>query len=152
MLLAPSYTLIFGAVLALWLTVLTFWLFKINAHYKSLVKKSDKKTLVEILKDLLAQSENTEKRIIEAETKLASVIKDAEKYIQKVGLVRFNPYRETGGNQSFALCLLDKEGQGVVILSLHGREGTRIYIKSVVKGKSSQSLSKEEKQAVDNAK
>ncbi len=152
MLLAPSYVLILGAVAALWLVVLTFWLYKINAHYKSLVSRSDKKTLVEILKDLLSQSKNTEKRLIEAEARLELAVKSAEKHIQKVGLVRFNPYQETGGNQSFALALLDKESSGVTILSLHGREGTRIYVKPVLKGKSPADLSKEEKQAIENAK
>ena len=49
---------------------------------------------------------------------------------QRVGLVRYNPFEETGGNQSFALALLDAEGNGWVLSSLHARQGTRVYAKS----------------------
>jgi hypothetical protein len=64
------------------------------------------------------------------------------------GLVRFNPFGDTGGNQSFALALLDSEGDGVVILSLHSREGTRIYVKPVKKGKAELKVSDEEERAI----
>ena len=49
---------------------------------------------------------------------------------QRVGLVRYNPFEETGGNQSFALALLDAEGDGWVLSSLHARSGTRVYAKA----------------------
>ena len=46
---------------------------------------------------------------------------------QRIGLVRFNPFEDTGGNQSFALALLDQAGDGFVVSSLHARAGTRVY-------------------------
>ena len=55
----------------------------------------------------------------------------AQKSIHKVGVVRFNPFKDIGGDQSFALALLDGKNSGVVISSLHTREGTRIYSKPV---------------------
>lgn len=71
----------------------------------------------------------------------------------KIGLVRFNPFSETGGNQSFCLALLDGEDSGLVISSLHTRQTTRIYAKPVKKGKGDgYELSAEEKQAIKNAK
>ena len=73
--------------------------------------------------------------------------------IQKVGLVRFNPFSETGGNQSFSLALLDGEDSGFVITSLHSREITRTYAKEVSKSKQEgYELSVEEKRAVKSAK
>jgi len=67
------------------------------------------------------------------------------------GLVRFSPFEDTGGNQSFALALLDESDDGLVISSLHSRTGTRIYIKAVSNGKADASTSPEEAQAIDQA-
>ena len=67
---------------------------------------------------------------------------------QRIGLVRFNPFEDTGGNQSFALALLDQAGDGFVISSLHSRAGTRVYGKAVTKGTSESNLSAEESEAL----
>lgn len=71
--------------------------------------------------------------------------------VQRIGLVRYNPFQDTGGDQSFALALLDKRGDGVVISSLHGRTNTRFYAKLVKEGASQLSLSDEERQALAQA-
>ncbi len=67
---------------------------------------------------------------------------------QKVGLVRFNPFEDTGGNQSFALALLDDHGDGFIVSSLHARAGTRIYAKAIAQGKCDTALSGEEAEAL----
>ena len=59
---------------------------------------------------------------------------------QRVGLVRYNPFEETGGNQSFALALLDAAGDGWVLSSLHARSGTRVYAKAITGGASEAAL------------
>jgi hypothetical protein len=71
--------------------------------------------------------------------------------LQKVGIVRFNPFQDSGGDQSFAIALLDQGGTGVVLSSLHGRAETRIFAKQVVNGRSTHSLSDEEQQAIKAA-
>jgi hypothetical protein len=71
--------------------------------------------------------------------------------IQHVGVVRFNPFADTGGDQSFAVALIDRRGDGVVISSLHGRTATRFYAKPVKGGTSALSLSDEEVQALKQA-
>ena len=71
--------------------------------------------------------------------------------IQKVGVIRFNPFADTGGDQSFAVALLDAEGNGVVLSSLHGRADTRIFAKSVQAGRSKHALSDEEQDAIRKA-
>jgi Protein of unknown function (DUF4446) len=68
--------------------------------------------------------------------------------IQRVGLVRFNPFEDTGGNQSFALALTDAAGTGFVLSSLHSRTGTRVYSKAVTDGRSDGALSQEEIEAL----
>jgi hypothetical protein len=71
--------------------------------------------------------------------------------IQRVGLVRFNPFEDTGGNQSFALALLDADGNGWVLSSLHARTGTRVYAKAIRGGRSDGALSDEESAAIKQA-
>jgi hypothetical protein len=71
--------------------------------------------------------------------------------IQRMGLVRYNPFEDTGGNQSFAVALLDANGDGVVMSSLHARQNTRIYAKAVVGGRSEAALSDEESEALRQA-
>ncbi|MHB8890999.1 MAG: DUF4446 family protein [Candidatus Limnocylindrales bacterium] len=71
--------------------------------------------------------------------------------VQRVGIVRFNPFEDTGGNQSFALALLDADGDGVVVSSLHARSLTRVYGKAVAGGKAEAALSAEETEALKQA-
>ncbi len=67
----------------------------------------------------------------------------------KINLVRYNPFEELGGDQSFILCLLDNTNSGVIITSLHNRESTRIYAKSIKNGNGeNMALSKEETKAL----
>jgi len=73
------------------------------------------------------------------------------KTIQKTGIVRFNPFSDIGGNQSFAIALLDEKNNGFVISSLFVKEGNRVYAKAVKDGKSEHSLSNEEIEAIDRA-
>jgi hypothetical protein len=70
---------------------------------------------------------------------------------QKIGLVRFNPFEDTGGNQSFALALLDAAGDGFVVSSLHARTGTRVYAKALTGGRADGALSNEEAEALRRA-
>jgi hypothetical protein len=72
--------------------------------------------------------------------------------LSKIGFVRYNPFDDSGGNISFAVALLNSHGDGVVISSLHGREGTRVYSKQVQALKSESKLTEEEVTAIENAK
>lgn len=76
----------------------------------------------------------------------------AAKSLHKVGLIRFNPFKEIGGDQSFAIALLDGKNSGLVISSLHTREGTRVYSKPVVGGEPQKyPFTEEERQAIKMA-
>ncbi len=72
--------------------------------------------------------------------------------VQRIGLVRYNPFEDTGSNQSFALALLDDNGDGIVLSSLHSRHTTRIYAKPLVRGRSEAPLSTEETEALRRAR
>ncbi len=70
---------------------------------------------------------------------------------QKVSIVRFNPFGDTGGDQSFSLAVLDAHDSGYVLTSIHGRTGTRVYVKPIDFAKSKYSLSAEEQQVLGQA-
>jgi hypothetical protein len=71
--------------------------------------------------------------------------------VQRVGVVRYNPFEDTGSNQSFALALLDGHANGLVLSSLHSRQQTRIFVKPIVGGRSETALSGEETEALRKA-
>lgn len=152
MVLAPygAYVLFLG--LAVWLAILTVFLYKLHRHYSRLTGKTAGRNLKEILEELIHEEQLVRRDIEKVKDRLSRVDKESEVNIQKIGLIRFNPYGNTGGNQSFALALLNKQETGVILLSLHNREGTRIYIKDIKKGIASGQLSKEEKSALLEAK
>lgn len=70
---------------------------------------------------------------------------------QKISVVRYNPFGDTGGDQSFCLAVLDAHDSGYVLSSIHGRQGTRVYVKPIDFGKSKYQLSAEEQQALTQA-
>lgn len=69
-------------------------------------------------------------------------------------MVRFNPFEGGGGDQSFSLAILDKHDNGFVVTNLYNNlsEQNRIYAKPIQKGKSSYSLSDEERKAIAEAR
>ncbi|HSM34036.1 MAG TPA: DUF4446 family protein [Anaerolineae bacterium] len=71
--------------------------------------------------------------------------------ISRIGLVRFDAFSDTGGAQSFALALVDDDGDGIVLTSLHSRPSTRVYIKTIRRGVADAPLSGEEEQALREA-
>ena len=84
-------------------------------------------------------------------SKLQQLQDQANLASQKISVVRFNPFGDTGGDQSFSLAVLDAQDSGYVVTSIHGRQGTRVYIKPVDFGKSKYKLSVEEQRALKQA-
>ena len=104
------------------------------------------------LKEILANFKDLEKNLDKLSEELENLKKENKFSIQQVGIVRFNPFSEVGGDQSFSIALLDGKGDGVVITSLYTREGNRVYGKPIKNGKSEYLLSKEEQEAINKAK
>lgn len=67
------------------------------------------------------------------------------------GLVRFDAFRDMGGNQSWSVALLDQNDDGTVITCLHARDHARVYMKEISAGRSEQRLSPEEERAIEMA-
>ena len=105
----------------------------------------------DVLQAHVARVEEVRGRLGEIDAAQAELQHRSQTSIQHVGLVRFNPFEDTGSDQSFALALLDDRRDGVVISSLHGRTNTRLFAKPVEGGASSHALSDEEAQAIREA-
>ena len=92
--------------------------------------------------------ENTNNEIIEYCRKLDDKM---NKCIQKVGIIRYNAFKDTGSDLSFALALLDKKNNGVVLNGIFSRETSNIYAKPVINGESKYRMTEEEKEAIKKA-
>ena len=139
-------------ILIVWVIALTILLVQTNIHYRRLTKNASKKDLKTILDELLARTDLNQKQWQTLTEKLKKMDSQSLSFIQKVGFVRFNPFNQTGGDQSFCLALLDANNNGFVLSSLHSRDHTRFYAKVIKKGISEgHELSKEERQAVNHA-
>ena len=140
-----------GAII--WLVTLTVFFWQISSHYNNLTKGISTKTLKSILEHLLTRVEAAEKKLVFLTEKCDTLEKDGLLHIQKIGLLRFNPFKDTGGDQSFIVALIDAHETGIVISGLYSRTGTRWYAKRVANGKGiDHVLSDEEKKAIKEAK
>ena len=110
-------------------------------------KKSSSLNVRELAKQVKELSEQLE----ETRQELSVFQKTMEKAVQKVAIIRFNPFGELGGDQSFSIALLDYDNDGVVVTSHYGRDENRVYGKRIKNGKSEYTLSKEEEDAVTQA-
>ena len=111
-------------------------------------KKKEPENIKEVLSDLKKIEKNIEKLSLALEL----LQKESKFHLQKVGIVRYNPFSDVGGNQSFSIALLDSDDNGFIITSLYSKEGNRVYGKAIKKGGSIYHLSKEEKEAIDRAR
>ena len=117
-------------------------------RFAGLTRGESGKNLEEILEVHLDKVYAVARQVDELGARAAVVEAAQRRSFQRIGLVRFNPFEDTGGNQSFVLALLDQAGDGFVISSLHARGGTRVYGKAVAKGTSESNLSAEESEAL----
>jgi hypothetical protein len=140
-------------VVIVWLGVLTYLYFRLLSQQLTLFDGTNRKNVQEVLEKALHEL-NVAKKDIDLLLKRCDTIeKDGLSHIQKVGLVRFNPFKDTGGDQSFILSLIDANNSGIVVSGLYSRSGTRWYAKKVVKGRGIEhTLTDEEKEALKLAK
>lgn len=121
---------------------------RLGRRLASLTQGSDAQSLEAVLGSHLERVRQVVADVGRLEARTAIIERDLQGTFARVGLVRFNPFEETGGNQSFALALLDGHGDGFVVSSLHARAGTRVYAKAIANGVSETALSAEESEAL----
>lgn len=139
-------------ILFLGLLGVSYFLWKLQAHYNTLIEGTNERNLQDILNAVMHDLKTAKHHINELHQITQGLQQDEASHIQKIGLLRFNPFKDTGGDQSFILALLDQHDTGIVISGLYARSGTRWYAKRIVEGKGMEhELSEEEKKAIQMA-
>lgn len=98
---------------------------------------------------LITRVSRLETKMEEMDPRIAALESIGRMSVQKVGFTRFNPFKDTGGDNSFMLALLDRDNNGVLVSSLYMRDGMRMYGKAIDRGTSRHPLSEEEKKLLE---
>lgn len=142
----------FYAIVILWLSLVTFFLVRLHLHYTRLTSNVSQKDLISSLNHLISLSDQNSADIKDLSEKFTNEINENKRHLQKIGFKRYNPFTDTGGDQSFTAAFLDDNGNGIMISSLHSRENTRLYAKKVESGVvENHALSNEEIEVIKQA-
>ena len=150
-------TFLYG-IMAMIIVLLLGWIImmirfsKLNKRYENFMKKlGEGKNLEEDLETYLYRVDKVENQNAKILGQIKNIEEDVSKCVQKVGMVRYSAFKDTGSDLSFTLALLNENNDGVVLNGIYSREMSNIYAKPVEKGKSSYTLSEEEAQAIQKA-
>jgi hypothetical protein len=121
-------------------------------HYRMLSGGVDGQPLDQLLQRVLERAELESGSLDRLERELTVLAEAARSHIQRVGVVRYNAFNDTGGDQSFAIAMLDSEGRGALINGVFHRTECRVYAKPVQGWSSTYSLSDEEEEAIRKAR
>jgi hypothetical protein len=135
-------------VLAILVIVLLRRVASLDRRVSLITSGGDGKSLEDTLEAHIDKVYSVARDVDELESRTSALEKASLDAFSRVGLVRYNPFEDTGGNQSFALAMLDAHGDGYVISSLHTRTVTRVYGKAIAAGRSEAALSEEEADAL----
>lgn len=130
----------------------TLWQFLVlQKKYGQFLDGNEAKSIEALIKRYDQDVKDALAKLDEMATFTAKMHKSAQFSLSKQALIRFNPFGDTGGDQSFVLALLDNHNNGVIISSVHARTGTRVYAKEITDGLSKYNLSDEETIALQKA-
>lgn len=104
-----------------------------------------------VLMSIMQNVEHLEKKQESAQVYMSQMREQLGFAVQRVGIIRYNPFAESGGNFSFSIALLNEHSTGLVLSSLYGRQQNRVYAKNITEGKSEIPLTEEEEQALKQA-
>ncbi len=124
----------------------------LNKKYGNFMKKlGDGKNIEEDLENYMYRVERVEKQNVEIKNLIEITNKNMANCVQKIGIVRYNAFKDTGSDLSFALAMLDENNSGIVLNGIYSREMSNIYAKPVENGKSKYTISEEEMEAIQKA-
>jgi len=145
----PLFILILLAVALLANIMLVFWMFRTEKRLKRFFQGKKAINLEESFQ-ILGERINTLEDIVKnVQASLGQHDFRLKHAVKSVPLSRFNPFPDVGGNQSFAMTLVDEEGNGVILSSLYARDRMSVFAKGVKAGKGEQELSVEEQKILD---
>ncbi|MBI3573673.1 DUF4446 family protein [Candidatus Kaiserbacteria bacterium] len=126
--------------------------FLLLRRLRKLVRGGDGKSLEGTINKLGERMGALEAHAVKAEKAFDNLDTRLSTSVRGVSVKRFDPFKNAGGQQSFATALLNEKGHGVVLSGIHSRDGVRVYAKDVANFKSERELSEEERDAIEDAK
>ena len=147
-------------IIVLFLLILGLFIFSISvnlkytrlkASYNSFMKGKDGRTMEDCIFERFDALEDLEAMVMKNRSSIRSINEEMMSNIQKVGILKYDAFQEMGGKLSFAITLLDGNNSGLIINSMHSREGCYNYVKEIVKGESYIELSEEEAESLERA-
>lgn len=139
-------------VLIIMIIILLVKQHKLNVKYKNFMQGSDGRTLEKLIIDRFTDIDNLKRDSLSIHKEIDNIKENLLTTIQKIGIVKYDAFMEMGGKLSFAIALLDKNNDGIILNSVHSsREGCYTFLKEIIKGESFLELSGEEKAALDQA-
>ena len=154
-----SIELIMAIVLGVAVAGLMAWMVVLHVRFSRLRKQYDRMmsgvegaNLEQALTEHIDRVRQACASVAELQMETQRIDRTLKHTMQWTGVVRFNPFRYTGGDQSFAWAIADSEGNGIVLSSLHARDQTRVYAKPLNNWESPYSLTEEEQEAITRAR
>jgi len=139
-------------LLAAWQGVTNVRLNRMVRHYRRLGRGAGEAKLDVLLERMLERSELESREIQVLRDQITALGRDVQGHLQQVGVVRYNAFDDTGGDQSFAVAMLDAQGNGAIFNGLYHRKDCRVYAKPVRDWRSTYSMSDEEIEAIRKAR
>jgi len=144
--------IIFFVFIGVYILINAIWIIRTEKRLKKFFSGKRAKNLeenIEIMEKNILKIKS-EKEIVEKE--IIKINKKLKKSIRGLETIRFNPFPDQGSNQSFAVGMLNEDGDGVVFSSLYSRERMSVFAKPIKNGKSEYELTTEEKEVLNKAK
>lgn len=139
-------------MLFIMILVIVYNLSKVQKKYNQFVEGTDSKNIEQLLNECLKGNKKLDEEQKQINGKIDDIQRDLKKCIKKSGMIRFNPFEEMGGDQCFAIALLNEEDDGFVLTGILSREGSYIYAKPIENGESTYRISDEELKAIQKSK
>ncbi|MEW5720804.1 MAG: DUF4446 family protein [Chloroflexota bacterium] len=147
----PIFLFLMVLALAGWIALLEWRHRQLANSFRLLMTGRGGSDLEATLLDFVTRLNHNEQLVQTMEHRVTDLEVKLPYLVQHIGVVRFNPFADKGGDQSFVLAILDNHADGVVLSSLHTRTDVRVYAKPVVGGQSTYTLTAEEKEAIARA-
>lgn len=151
----PAYIILGLSALTIILLIMTIICLsqykRFYRRYDIFMRGKDAETLEDTILDLMDEAAYLRSADRENKDLIKSLSRQVKAGYQKSGIVRYNAFKGMGGNLSFALAILDDNNTGIILNSVHSREGCYLYMKDVEEGKTEVLLGNEEKEALEEA-
>ena len=120
-------------------------------RYESFMNGKDAENLADAIEENFKQMNEIQKDYEETKGDIEETLQELKSTFHKMGIVKYDAFKEMGGNLSFTLCLLDDMNTGFILNTMHGRDSSYTYIKEIIKGEAYATLGEEEKEALEKA-